>query len=306
MSNETAKNLAQTTIATPPAPVNPAATPESAPPASTIPANLAKKEAEIVRKQLELKKQQEEWSPKLTKAEQILKIGEEFESLRKTDPVAALKKLGFSETEIFNFLAAQEKPEPTAEEKAVAAAEAAAQAKIKEFEEAQAKKQKEDQELQDKKTLDSFKSSISEVIKSDPEKFEYCHHKGAIAEALIYQLVLQSVADSKGKEALSALEATELAEQYYEEEDKSMATLKKRTPVSTETPAPKEPTRTRTVSDPVGGTSAAKAALTRTRTLTNNATATVASTTTKRPETPQEKRARLEAILRNGGPTGKS
>ena len=305
MSKEAA--LAVATGATPPGSTTPGLTPTSAAPAATptpeattVPANLAKKEAEIVRRQQELKKQQAEWAPKFKQAEEILKVGEEFNNLRKTDPVAAMRKLGFTETEIFNFLATPEKPAATPEERAAAAADAAAAARIKAFEDSQAEKAKVQQEQLDQRTLGQFKGTISSLIKTNPEKFEYCAYEGSAAEELIYATVLASVKDSGGKEAMTAQEAAELVESYYEEKDKGMATLKKRTPA----PAPVEKKAAERTSkpDPTSpGAGTNRPVITRTRTITNRATATVASTTTKKPETASEKRVRLENILRNGG-----
>lgn len=150
MSKEAA--LAAVTATIGPTETTPTATPSAT--TGTVPESLAKKEAEIVRQRMELKKQQEEWAPRQKKAEEILKIGEEFETLRKTDPFAAFRRIGFSETEIFNFLAASETKEPTAEEKAIAAATAAADAKIKAFEDAQIAKATQEQE---KGTLKLFR-----------------------------------------------------------------------------------------------------------------------------------------------------
>lgn len=302
MSKEAALAAAATAIGvTPPAAAPVATATPSAPATGDVPASLAKKEAEIVRRQQEFKKQQADFDIKNKRADEILKIGEEFNTLRTTDPVAALRKLGFTETEIFNFLAASEKKELTSEEKAVAAAEAAADAKIKAFEDGQTKKAQDEQERRDQQTLTSFKTSITAVIKADPVKFEYCAYEGASAEALIYETVLQSVAQSAGKDAITALEAAELVESYYEEKDKGMSALKKRTPASPTVESNTKTERTRTPDPTSPGAATAKPTVTRTRTITNKATATVASTTAKRPETPGEKRARLENLLRNGG-----
>lgn len=271
------------------------------PEATTVPANLAKKEAEIVRQQMELKKERETFGTEKQKVQEILKAANEFDALRKNDPVAALKKLGYTETEIFNWMAAQEKTELTAEEKAIAAAKEAAAAEIKAFKDADTLEKQKAQEQLDQKTLGSFKSGISSLIKANPIKFEYCAYEGAAAEALIYETVLQSVVASKGKDVISAQEATELAEAYYEEKDKGMAALTKRKPAVSETDTKKEPERTRTVDPNSPGAATAKATVQRNRSINNGARATVASTTAKKPETPTEKRARLENMLRNGG-----
>jgi len=299
MSKEAAL-AAATAVAGPTTPSTPAA-PTPAPEATTVPANLAKKEAEIVKLQMDLKRQREEFEPEKKKVQDIIKAANEFDTLRKTDPVAALKKLGYTDTEIFNWMATQEKTEPTPEEKAIAAATAAADAKIKAWQDEQTKKEQLAQEQLDNKTLGSFKSGISSLIKSDPVKYEYCAYKGAAAEALIYETVLQSVIQTQGKDVISAKEATELVEAFYEEEDKGMATIKKRTPAQVEATKKTGTERTSVVDPNSPGAKDARPVIQRTRPVSNSARATVASTTAKKPETPTEKRERLMNQLRNGG-----
>ena len=304
----TAPAPAATTTAAPTQPVvaTPAAPAADPAAANTVPANLAKKEADIVRQRNEFKKEQAALAEQKKKYDDVVTKYQEFNELKAKDPIAALRQVGFTETEIFNYLAQAKEPELTPEQKAVAAAEAAASAKIKEFQDSQAEKDKTEAAARDQKTLVEFKGQISNVIKTNVDKFEYCAHEGAAAEALIYETVLQSVAQSGGKEYLSPEEAAQMVEEYYEERDKAMSGLKKRQPApAAAAPAPTGPTRTRTVDPSSPGVAAAKATVQRSRTLSNAATATVASTTAKRAETPSEKRARLEAWLRDGTNPGK-
>jgi hypothetical protein len=251
--------------------------------------HLAKKEAE-------LQKQRQEIAAERQQIQSAAAEYQKYLQLKQTDPIGALKVLGFSETDIFNYMAAQQPVELSPEEKAVKAAEAAAEAKIKAFEDGQAKKEREAQEQADKKVIDSYRNNVSKVIQSDPSKFEYCSYHGSAAQELIYETVKHIVDSSQGEDVPTPQEAAMLIEQFYEDEDKAMSTtIKKRQPktdVTSDQPlkaevSPKTSERTRTMQQPA-------------RTLTPRATATVASTT-KMTETFAQKRERLIEKLKNGG-----
>ena len=77
-------------------------------------AHLAKREAHLVNRDKDLKERE-------LKAKALLDKGELFEATRKKNPVEALKLIGFTETDILNYLAEQDSvPDPTPEEKAAA------------------------------------------------------------------------------------------------------------------------------------------------------------------------------------------
>lgn len=289
MSNESALAIAN---GSPPpiAPEVPPTTPSTPPPdqlKSNAFSHLAKKEKDLQRERAQLKVEKE-------KVDSINKQYQEYLELKKTDPIAALKNLGFTETDVFNYMSANAPVELTPEQRAAQAAEAAADAKIKSFEEAQTKRDKEAQNKLDQSVIQGYRNSVKQAIKADPAKFEYCAYNGSVAEELIYETVLQIVQASHGKDVPTPAEAAAMVEEYYEEQDRLMMTLKKRQPKAAPAPLPqKQPERTRTVSPP------AQAPALPPRTLNGRATATVASTT-KMTETFAQKKERLIERLKNG------
>ena len=293
MSKEAALAVAQTVAVETPTPQPtqesaPQAAPETAPQASAQPemqskafSHLAKKEAELRRRQDELKAEREKVTP-------ILKKYEEFESLKKNDPIAAMKMLGFSETDIFNYMAQNAPEELTPEQKAAAAAESAAEAKIKAFEDAQSKKELERQKVADQQVIQAYRGEVSKLLKSKAEDFEYCNFQGAAAEELIYETVLAIAKESNGQDVPTPLEAARMVEEYYEEQDKAMSKLKKRQPANPALPPePVKPERSRTLAN-------------MNKTIPARATATVASVKTTENESRSAKRERLIEKLRNG------
>ena len=246
---------------------------------STRFAQLAKKEAELQKQREAFKAEQTQFMTERQKIVEIQKQLNGFNELKMKDPVAALKQMGFSETDLFNFIAAQE-DKSTPEEKAAKAA----QNEIQKFKDEQAKAAQEAQEAKNKQVLGQFRKNIAETITNDPEKYEYCNHYGPIAEELIYETVT-AVLESD-KELISVAEAAAMVEQYYEEEDKAMSSLKKRQPKAPATeaaPAPEAALKPQVSPRPSAG-----------RTLSSKATASVASTVTApRNETPDQKKARL-------------
>ncbi len=298
MSNESALALATGNPIPPPTPTAPAPEPQL----QSAPFNhLAKKESELVRQRNEFKKEQESWNQERTRLVEAKKQYDNYNELKKTDPVGALKTLGFSETDIFNYLANTQPPELTPEQKAAQAAEQAADAKIKEFEANQLKKEQDAQRAQDRSLIQGFKQEMSQVIAKNADKYEYCAYYGPEAEALAYETTLAIVKESKGADIITAAEAVEMVEEYFEERDKEMNKLKKRNPTPT-IPAPKtEPVRTRTLSQPLAASQEIpKPTITKTRTLNNGLTSTVAATRHRMNETREQKRERLIEALKNG------
>lgn len=300
MSKESALAMMSGTPApTPsPTPVESSAPANPAPALNSTPFNhLAKKEAEFVRRRQEFKKEQESVAAEKLKLKEYGDQINRYNEMFKTDKLGALKMLGYSETDIVNFLA--DKPEPTPEERAAQAASEAAQAKIKEFEDNQAKRQTEELAKRDQSLIQGYKNDLANVVKTDPAKFEYCAHYGPVAEDLMYETTLAVLKESNGKDVLTPQEVAEMVENYYEEQDKLMSSFKKRLPAApaqtTETPAP-ERTRTVTPGDPTAPQP--KPAITKSRTLHSGATSTIASTRLKMNETRDEKRERLMNKLR--------
>lgn len=262
-------------------------------------AQLSRKEAERVKKEQIFKQERDAFQKEKAEAQSIIQKDQQFEELRKRDVVQALKLKGFSEQDIFNYLAENQPVELTPEQKAAKAAEAAAEAKIKAWEEKQTKDKADERAKVDAGLITGFKGTIAKTIEIDKDKYEYCAHYGPIAQDLVYETVLASIRDSQGKDIMSAKEAIELVEQYYEDEDKAMSTIKKRSPSPQPAQEPTKTTeRTRTVTDVRGDPVAPT--ITKTRTLSNGAVATAASAMRNRTETKDQKRERLINALREG------
>lgn len=264
---------------------------------STRFAQLAKKEARQVQRDLELKKKEETLKTLEADLQKKMVPFNEFEKLKETDKIAAMRSLGFTETDIFNFLA-DKKVEPTIEEKAAAAAQATIDKARKEDADKAIALQKE----HDQKLITRFKGEFPKLALADPEKFEYVTHNGEAAFHLAFTTANQILADTG--EMISAQEALEIVESFYEEEDKAMSGIKKRAPkLSTEggdnlgKSSDENGARSRVVTDERG--KPVEAPVVRARGITNAVTATAAATV-KRRETPGEKRERLMEALRRG------
>lgn len=234
-------------------------------------AKLAEKESKIVKERQELQAEKE-------KLGAIKKQIEDFEAKRKTDPVGALKDLGFSETDIFNYLADSSPKELSPEEKA----SAAAREEIAKWEEKQAS----ERSVEDKKRNDTiiarFREDITKTVAAEAEKFEYINYEGEQAHELIYDTVAE-VLKVEGR-IIPIAEAAQMVEEYYEEQDRLRSQLKKRQPKVEAAPEPiQEPKPT-----PRGP-----------QTLTNRATASVASVVNKQ-ESLSQKKERLMESLRQG------
>jgi hypothetical protein len=256
---------------------------------STRFAHLAKKEAELVKQRETFKKEQEEIKAEREKMREIHKKLQDFEELKAKDKLAALRLAGFTDNDIFEMFAQQEDTR-SPEEKAAQAA----QTEINKFKDEQKKAQDEAQQARNTQVINNFKKDITVAISSDKDKYEYCNHFGPEAEDLIYETVTKILSDEG--ELITIQEAADMIESFYENQDKSMATLKKRQP-KVEAPATEvQPAATapevKQVQAPVRPAS---------KTLSSKTTATVASTTVTRRETPAEKRARLVAKLSNLG-----
>ena len=301
MSKEAAMSALQATIPTQtstpggspglqPDPAAAGGTPTKAEMDSTRFAHIAKKEAELVKQRDTFKKEHETFLQEKEKMREIQKQLNDFNETKAKDPVAAMKLLGFSETDLFNFLAAQEDNIPPEERAAKAA-----QSEIQKFRDEQAAKEQEAINKRNDSVVSQFKQDISKTVLSDKDKYEYCNYNGPLAEELIYETVAQvyelDLKTNPDALPITAQEAADMVESYYEEEDKAMSILKKRQPKPSE--EVKEPVK----ADP---TPAANAYKQPPKTLSSKTAATVASTITRK-ETHAEKRARLANKLANLG-----
>jgi|WetSurMetagenome_2_1015567.scaffolds.fasta_scaffold328232_2 hypothetical protein len=252
---------------------------------------FAKKEAALQKEREQLKQERDQWLKDKEEMERWKKTAGEFDETRKKDPIAALKAIGITETEIVNFLNEQKGQEPTPEEIArkIAKEEATTEAqKIRDELKAQTEAQTKER---NDKLITGLKSDISSLIKDNVEKYEYCAFEGPSAERQIYEIIVENL--KTNNELLSVEQATQIAEEYYEARDKQMSSLKKRQPVIV------EPEKTTDVvrKEDAGKIPTSNA---RPKTLTNNVTATTAATAAiNRRETPTEKKQRLIASLRS-------
>jgi len=281
------------------------ATPTETPKTETPPGNglsstpfsqLAKKEQELVRKRQEFKKEQEKFAAERQETEQIKKQVAQFYETRQKDPIAAMKSLGFTETEIFNYIAASEKKEPTPEERAAQIASQAAEARIKAFEDAQAKKAAEAETSNIKRLEAAYRGDLNKTVTADKERYKWVLHvgRGAIEQAYANAMVQAEL--TNGKELLTPEEALDMVEEYLREDDMGKEVLRNRPP--SKAPEPEKAERSRTVNPPEDPSYQPKPTITRQRTLTNAATAV--GTKPRAPETREQKKARLADMLRKG------
>lgn len=260
---------------------------------STRIAHIAKFEAKKREEQEALKRDREEFNKSKSEFDPFYAKYKEFEAMRAKDPVAAIKMLGFSDTDYVNFVAAQE-DKSTPEEKAAKVADA----KIAEFKAEQAKKEKEAEAKRDQEAQDEFRKDIGTTIKADPEQFELCNYYGEAAEALIFKTIQQGYEEdlktNPEAKPMSLEDAAKLVEGYYEDFHVEANKLKK---FNKTAEAPKE--------EPVAKKEEPLKAEVKPgmppRTLTNRVapTAAAASPAAKK-ESPAEKRARLERWLATG------
>lgn len=248
---------------------------------------FAKKEAAILKDKEDIRRDREALAKEKEEAELYRKRGKEFDETFAKDKKAALRMLGLSDTDVINILADQEEPkEESVEEKARKIAAEETQ-KIRD----ELKKEREDADTKQNEALvTQLKTDLSSTIKANPDKYEYCAFEGAEAELQAYEIIVETLKESKGEELLTVEQALDIAEEYYESRDKAMAQLKKRQPKVEETEV--SPAKTATTASerraPVSNTPAPKAPA-----VTNKLTATSTGAAIQRRETSSEKRERL-------------
>jgi hypothetical protein len=244
---------------------------------------MTKREVKLFKEREEVKREREELQRLKADLEGKIKPFKEFEELLGKDRLAALRSLGFTDTDIANSLVDGPKEE-TAEQKA----ERIADLKIKQYEERQNAKAQKEQTDRNNEVIKEFRTQrLPAFIKANAEKYEYVAAYGAEGEAQVFEVYNQVIVDSKGQEVLTLDQAAQIVEEYYEERDKEMGNLKKRQPkVEPATEPVPEPAQ-RGKPEPVRG-------------LTQAARPSVAGTVS-RTETKEEKRARLIEKLKRGG-----
>lgn len=247
---------------------------------STTFAKYAAKEAALVKEREALKAER-------AKVDEITGKVRAFEEKRKVDPIAALKDIGFTDTEIFNFYAAQDKPEPTAED----IARKTTQEELKKYQDQQLTEQQKVQVERDKQVIDGYKKGINVVIQTNKEKFKASNLFGPVAEEMAFMMAEEAVKD--GQDAPSALEAAEIVEEYYKWQYEDLKAIYEPKVVEGKVEPVLNPVKTRTpVPQP-------QAEAPKQKTITNRITTTTASTIPKQ-ETRAEKRERLMRQLAGG------
>lgn len=257
-------------------------------------AQIARKEAKYREEQESLKREREELHKSKSEFDPFYAKYKEFESMRAKDPVAAIKMLGFSDTDYVNFVAAQE-DKSTPEERAAKIADA----KIAEFKAEQAKEKQSEEAKRNEESINGFKKNIGITVKTDSDRFEMCNFYGEAAQDLIFQTVQEAYQEdlktNPQAEPMSAEAAADLVEAYYLEHAESLTKLKKMTKAPPEPVIEPKVERTTTkVEMPKAEVSPMPP-----KTLTNRVGATVASTAPKM-ETRAEKRERLIRALAAG------
>lgn len=178
---------------------------------------LAKKEAAIQKDREAFKKEREEFIAKQKEADEYIRRGRDFDDLAKKDKIAALKQIGWSDTDIINVMAESETKEPTTEELATRAAQSETQKLRDELKAASEKAEKD----QNDRLVQSLHSEISTEIKTKAEQLKYCAFEGKAAEEQAYQFIVDTLKESG--ELLTATEAVEMTNSLYEERAKALA-----------------------------------------------------------------------------------
>lgn len=289
MSKETAMNLLNQTSTETTAPVNDVENkglPTDENISSRNLALFAKKEAKILKEREDFKKQQEEFSKEREKVSEISRKAKEFDDLRTKDPIAALRLLGFTDADLFNYLSTNQKTEPTVEE----IARKVAEEETKKIREELASQQQQKEEQTNKERIDNFKSDIAKNVKAKAEEFKLIAFRGREGEEQVYEYITEVLKETK--ELISIDEALKDVEELYRMEAEAAYNMVK----------PKEDTKVQETVEPIPSVVAKPKPATPPKTLSNKLTPTVAAIASAsiKKETPQEKRSRLEEALRRG------
>lgn len=197
------------------------------------------KEREVFKKEAEsFKKERESSKAEYEKYQKAWEMVNEIAELQKTNAVEAMRKAGFSETDAYNFLANQQTVQESPEDRATKAI----QAELKKHQDAidkkaqeESSKQTELQKQQEEQIIVKFKEDINNHLSVNSDKYEYLNFYGKPGQDLVYDTVEAIIADSDPNDIQDAnellTEAADLVENYYEELDKSMNSLKKRKPL---------------------------------------------------------------------------
>lgn len=254
---------------------------------STRFSHLAKKEQQLQKEREAFKLEQRLINEEKEKLKPIHEKLQKFEELKTKDMVAAIKSLGFSDTDVMNYFASLEDTS-TPEEKATKAA----QSEIQKFKDEQSRLQAEAQAKSGERLVNDFRKNVDTLITSDKDKFEYCNYYDTEAKALIEETMLSVIEQSEGND-VDYKEVVQLVEDFYEERDKSMNSLKKRNPIK-ETPIEQQieqKIEEKLSERPKSNSNA----------LSSKASASISSTQSPKNESREDKKARLAAKLASFG-----
>lgn len=255
---------------------------------STQLSHIAKQEAKILAERQAFKKEQEEFKAMRARVEEVYNKANAFEETRKKDPIKAMKDIGFTEKEIIDYLAQEEAPKLSTEE--------VVQAEIKKYKEEEENKAKEAQKKNDQVLIQKFRGQLNDVVKADPAKYELCAHHGAVAEEIMFEIAVE---EAKTGQVPDVKSIADEVEDFYLQQFQAMSKLKKLTAKQEAILEAKEPERSRVVHPPQDLVKP------KTTTLTNKIAATTAAIAKpqNRTETRDEKRARIEALIKANGLT---
>jgi len=251
---------------------------------------LAKKEAALIKEREALKKDREQYLKDKEVADGYLKRGKEFDETFSKDKKAALKLLGYTDTDIVNFMAEADIKEPTAEDIARRVAKEEAQTLRDEM----AKEKAENQTAYNNRLVTGLKTDIKNSIKDNPDKYDFCTFEGPEAETMAYQVIVDELKET-GK-LLSHTDALDIVEELLEEQDKERrARIKKLQAAKTDALSSDKSAPT-SLKDAEPLKSNAKP-----KTLTNAIAPTTAASVAPRSETRDQKKQRLvNALLAMG------
>ncbi len=186
-------------------------------------AALARKEAEIVRRQREMKSREVE----LQKQAEAIKAFESFKQSAKLKPLDALKELGLTYEDVTSYVLNGEKPTPVDEARAVRD-ELEAFKKQQAEERARAVAAEKDRAARESASLiEQFRGEVRDFVAKNADAYELTAlYK---QEALVAQVIESHYAQQKGQEKrlLSYAEAAEAVEKHLEDEVRKAQTAKK-------------------------------------------------------------------------------
>lgn len=247
---------------------------------------FTKKEAALRKEREEFKKERESYLNEKKQVDEFLKRVSQFDEIAKSDKMAALKLIGWSDEDILNIIAqAEETPKDPIEEARKIAAE-----ETKKLRDELAKEKADLETQKNQQVIAKLRTDIKDTIAANAEKYEIAAWRGAEAHEQVYEVIVENLKENN--ELLSVDEALAIVEEYYEEEAKQIQALKKFQAQTQQAEPPKLNGEA-----PKSNTPQPQS---KPKTLTNAATATSTAAIPRR-ETPAEKKERLVRALMNGG-----